>query len=121
MAQVTRTCQSTNIHETTTAVAYCIGSDLDATAEQVNRNIRGHWACHRSDENQLHWVLDRAFREDEMRHHARNSAQNLTVLRHFAWHLLKRDTYRKVGIAACRKRVGWDRDYLITLMTCANG
>lgn len=40
-------------------------------------------------ENQLHWILDMAFREDEARHRARNTAQNLTVLRHFALNLLK--------------------------------
>ncbi|MCP4448186.1 MAG: transposase [Myxococcales bacterium] len=42
--------------------------------------IRRHWAI----ENALHWVLDMAFREDEARHRAKNTAQNLTTLRHFA-------------------------------------
>ena len=62
-----------------------------------------------------------AFREDEVRHRARNSVQSLTALRHVAWHQLKRAAHRKVGIAACRKRAGWDRDYLLMLVTGANG
>ena len=62
-----------------------------------------------------------AFREDEVRHRARNSVQSLTALRHFVWHQLKRAAHRKVGIATCRKRAGWDCDYLITLVIGANG
>lgn len=50
-----------------------------------------------------------------------NTAQNPTALRQFALNLLARDTTRKVGIATSRKRAGWDRNYLITLKTGANG
>ena len=65
------------------------------------------------------WVLDMAFREDEARHRARNTAQNMTTLRHFALNLVKADTTRKVGVATARKRAGWDRNSLIELLTSA--
>jgi len=96
---------------------YYIGSNPGADAKAVAATIRRHWSI----ENQLHWTLDMAFREDEARHRARNTAQNFTTLRHFALNIIKRDTTRKVGIATARKRAGWDRSYLIRLMTGASG
>lgn len=95
--------------------AYYIGSDPEATAESAGRVIRRHWSI----ENELHWVLDMAFREDEARHRAGNTAQNMTTLRHFALNLVKADKSRKVGVATARKRAGWDRNYLIELLTSA--
>ncbi|MFH2008833.1 MAG: hypothetical protein ABI333_19755 [bacterium] len=48
---------------------------------------------------------------------APNTAQNMTTLRHFALNIIKSDPNRKLGIANSRKRAGWDRNYLIELMT----
>ncbi len=62
---------------------------------------------------------DLAFREDEARHRAKNTAQNMTTLRHFALNIIKSDPDRKLGVANTRKRAGWDRDYLIKLLTNA--
>ena len=73
---------------------------------------RTHWGI----ENQLHWLLDMAFREDEPRHRAGNCAANLTTLRHFAVNLLKLDKTKKVGVANKRKTAGWDRDYLLHVL-----
>jgi hypothetical protein len=61
-----------------------------------------------------------AFREDDARHRAHNTAENMTTLRHFALNVVKQDGERKVGIATCRKRAGWDRSYLIKLLTEAD-
>ena len=69
----------------------------------------------------LHWVLDMAFREDEARHRSRHLAQNLTTLRHFALNLLKRYPDRRLGIAAARKRAGWDHGYLLHVLTSEAG
>jgi len=57
-----------------------------------------------------------AFREDEARHRARNTAQNMTTLRHFALNIIKGDKARKLGVANTRKRAGWDRGYLLDLL-----
>jgi predicted transposase YbfD/YdcC len=101
--------------KTSTQTAYYIGSHPTASAQGVAQSIRRHWGI----ETELHWVLDMAFREDDARHRARNTAQNLTTLRHFALNLVKQDTTRKVGIANARKRAGWDRNYLLELLTGA--
>ena len=93
--------------------AYSIGSDGEATAAEVGSAMRHHWGI----ENSLHWVLDVAFREDDAQHRARNTAQNLATLRHFALNIVKQDRDRKVGVANSRKRAGFDRNYLIKLLT----
>jgi hypothetical protein len=46
-----------------------------------------------------------------------NGAQNMAVLRHMALHLLRREAGHKRGIKARRKRAGWDRDYLLQVLT----
>lgn len=92
--------------------AYYIGSAPKATAEAVADSIRRHWHV----ENKLHWVLDVGFREDEARHRAKNTAENMTLLRHFALNIIKNDTNRKLGVANSRKRAGWDRTYLLSLI-----
>ena len=99
--------------KTSTQVAYYIGSDAKLDVAGAARRIRRHWSV----ENELHWVLDMAFREDEARHRARHLAENLTTLRHFALNLLKRDPERKVGVANSRKRAGWDHEYLLRVLT----
>lgn len=95
--------------------SYYIGSDRRATAESAGRTIRAHWGV----ESQLHWVLDIAFGDDEARHRAQNTAQNLATLRHFALNIVRQDRDRELGVANSRKRAGWDRSYLIKLLTNA--
>lgn len=98
--------------KTSTEAAYYIGSDVDASASQVAQKIRRHWSI----ETELHWVLDMAFREDEARHRAKNTAQNMTTLRHFSLNIVKQDSKRKLGVANSRKRAGFDRNYLLQLL-----
>lgn len=116
VAQIVRQRTVLATGQTSTETAYFIGSDPEASAESTCSAIRRHWGI----ENQLHWVLDLAFREDEARHRANNAAQNMTTLRHFALNIVKQDPDRKLGVANCRKRAGWDRNYLIKLMTGAS-
>ncbi len=99
--------------KTSVETAYFIGSDPKATAEAVEDAIRRHWHI----ENKLHWVLDVGFREDEARHRAKNTAENMTLLRHFALNIIKNDSTRKLGVANTRKRAGWDRGYLLSLLS----
>ena len=68
---------------------YFIGSAA-RTAEEYLRWVRGHWGI----ENSLHWVLDVCFREDDQRHWAGNSAENLGWLRKLALCLLKAEKSR---------------------------
>lgn len=113
VVQVQRHRTDLSSEKTSHEYAYYIGSDANASVDRVAQRIRRHWSI----ENELHWVLDMAFREDEARHRAKNTAQNLTTLRHFALNVVKQDTQRKVGIANCRRRAGWDRTYLLELLS----
>lgn len=83
-------------------------SSLAANAQASLRAVRGHWAI----ENSLHWVLDIAFREDECRIRAANSAANVAVLRHISLNLLKQEKSCKRGIKTKRLKSGWDEAYL---------
>jgi len=117
LVKVTRERTVLSTDKSSTETAYYIGSDACVTASRVAHHIRRHWAI----ESELHWVLDMAFREDEARHRARHLAQNFTTLRHFCLNLLKRCPDRRVGIAATRKRAGWDHDYLLRILTSEAG
>jgi predicted transposase YbfD/YdcC len=115
LAEVTRERTVLSTLKTSVETVHYIGSDAKASAERAARTIRRHWGI----ESELHWVLDMAFREDEARHRSHNTAENMATLRHFALNVVKQDGERKVGIATCRKRAGWDRNYLIKLLTAS--
>jgi predicted transposase YbfD/YdcC len=70
-----RRCNDHHSHET----RYYISS-LAGEPKQLSTAVRTHWGI----ENQLHWVLDVAFREDDSRVRQGHAAQNLAVLRHMA-------------------------------------
>ena len=93
-------------------IRYFIGS-VDTTAEQYLGWVRGHWGI----ENSLHWVLDVCFREDEQRHWAGNSAQNLSWLRKLALCLLKAVKNSK-GKSIHRRRLlaGWKNEFLLSVL-----
>ena len=97
---------------TTTEIRYYISS-LKPTAQQALDIVRAHWGI----ENQLHWVLDVAFREDDCRVHKGHGPQNFALLRHLALNLLKRETSAKVGVKTKRHKAGWSTDYLRKVLT----
>ena len=63
-------------------------------AKQIMKYKRNHWTV----ENNLHWVLDMAFREDESRARKDNSAENFNVIRQIAFNILKSEKTFKGGI-----------------------
>ena len=67
-------------------------------------------------ENQLHWVLDVSFAEDQSRHRKGHAAQNFSRLRRIALNLLRRETTKKRGIKGKRLNAAWDHDYLLRLL-----
>ena len=73
---------------------------------------RSHWGI----ENQLHWVLDVAFREDDCRIRAGNAAENFAVMRHLALNMLKSVQGTKVGIQIRRLRAGWENDFFLRVL-----
>jgi predicted transposase YbfD/YdcC len=89
---------------------YLLSQVLDAP--QFAQTVRGHWGI----ENQLHWILDVGFREDESRSVLGYSAENLAVIRHIAVNLITQEKSAKVGTRAKRKKAGWDDQYLFKVL-----
>ena len=87
-------------------------SSLTADAVRLNRIVRTHWRI----ENELHWVLDVVFDEDQSRVRHGYADQNLALVRRIALSLLKRDATTKAGIKAKRLRAACDDAYLLTLL-----
>jgi predicted transposase YbfD/YdcC len=83
-------------------------SSLALSATRALEIVRAHWGI----ENEVHWVLDVAFREDDCRVHTDFAPQNLAVIRHLALNLLKQEQTAKVGIKAKRLKAGWSTAYL---------
>jgi len=98
--------------KTSAETAYYLTS-LPADPARLGNLVRRHWSI----ENELHWVLDVTFDEDQSRIRDRNSAMNLTLLRKLALSLLKREqSDPRKSIAMKRRRVGWNNDYLFTVL-----
>ena len=87
-------------------------TSLAADAKKIASYVRGHWSI----ENKCHWVLDVAFSEDLCRTRTKNSAANLSIIRHIALNLLTRDKTEKVGKKTKRKIAGWNHSYLASLL-----
>ena len=95
--------------------AYYISS-MEANAKKFASLIRGHWSV----ENNLHWMLDVAFREDDCQTHGVNAAQNLSLLRKVAYALLKNETSSSASIKRKRKKAAYDNDYTSTILRLLN-
>jgi predicted transposase YbfD/YdcC len=91
---------------------YYICSVKSPTAQRMQQSVREHWGV----ENNLHWTIDMAFREDESRIRTGHSPANMAVLRHIALNLIRSDKTRTVGIKASRLKAGWDTKYLEALL-----
>lgn len=85
---------------------------LDGTVANFAHAVRRHWSI----ENELHWVLDIAFREDDSRVRQGAAQANLAVLRHIALNLLNRERSIKRGIKGKRLKAGWDNAYLLKVL-----
>ena len=68
---------------------------------------RKHWSI----ENECHWVLDVAFREDDHRLREGHAPENMSVVRKMALAMLKKAKV-KIGIKNKRLKAGWDETFL---------
>lgn len=97
------------------STAHYYVTSLRGTAAELGKLVRRHWAV----ENELHWCLDVAFREDDQKTAAGHAGANLGLVRRVAASLLKQNP-DKGSIKAKRLRAGWDDDFrLRVLQGCA--
>jgi predicted transposase YbfD/YdcC len=102
-----RTCEG----KTTIEKRYYISS-LPANALKIGNAVRKHWGI----ENEAHWVLDVAFREDELKANAGNISENTSLLRRIALNMLRQEKSAKCGIEIKRQAAGWDNAYLLKII-----
>ena len=93
------------------STAHYYVTSLRATAAELGRLIRRHWAV----ENELHWCLDVAFREDANKTAAGHAGANLGLVRRVAASLLRQDP-GKGSIKAKRLRAALDEQYLAEVL-----
>lgn len=82
-------------------------SSLELDVELAARTVREHWSV----ENQLHWVLDVVFREDELRVKDPDGASHLAAFNRAALNAIKQDISEKDSLAAKRRKSGWSGEY----------
>jgi len=92
--------------KTSEEARYFIGSK-QASARTYGNALRHHWGI----ENNLHWQLDVAFREDSSRIQARHGAENFDLLRKLALVSLKRHPCKE-SIACKRLHAALDVSFL---------
>lgn len=111
--------QSTRIigDKQSTEDRYYISSRPHLSAIEAMDAVRSHWSI----ENELHWVLDMAFREDDCRVRADNAAANFSIMRQHALGLLKQRTEAKCGIKNRRLMAGWDHGFLLRVLGVTGG
>ncbi|HWY34993.1 MAG TPA: ISAs1 family transposase [Nitrosopumilaceae archaeon] len=90
-------------------------SSLTASCEKILASIRSHWAI----ENNLHWILDMSFNEDQSRIRKENAPQIMAIVRHIALNLLQltKGQMKRQSIKRLRKMAGWDDDILTFILT----
>ena len=98
--------------KTTVKTRYYISS-LPSDAKHLLDVARRHWSI----ENELHWVLDVALKEDHSRIRKKHAPENFAVLRHIALTLLKQEKTAKGGIHAKQLQAAWNKNYLLKVLS----
>ena len=91
---------------------YFIGSKQEMIASQALAAVRLHWGI----ENQLHWVLDMSFGEDQSRIRQHHAPANVAVIRHAALNMIRQVKPERISIKKMRKLAGWDDTVLASIL-----
>ena len=89
-------------------------TSLSPKPELAAHAIRSHWAI----ENNLHWTLDVAFREDDSQIREKNAVENIGLVRKIGLNLLQtvKKVFKDMSIPRLRKKSGWDNKTLETVL-----
>ncbi len=82
-------------------------SSLQPNAKELNRKIRKHWSI----ENNLHWVLDVEFGEDDSRIRKGYASENFNIILKIDMGLLSNDKNSKHSKKAKRLKAAIDKNY----------
>jgi predicted transposase YbfD/YdcC len=93
-------------------VDYYIVSNANASARDVLRLVRAHWAI----ENRSHHVLDVSFDEDKQRVRNRNGAEGLGIMRRMAANMLQMAVGERMNIKGLRESCGWNPEVLYKVL-----
>jgi predicted transposase YbfD/YdcC len=89
-------------------------SSLAAHPETALTTVRQHWGI----ENQLHWVLDVCFGDDQSRIRKGNAPTNIAILKKTVLNLLRlvKKDYPRMSFKKMRKLAGWDFAFMDTVL-----
>jgi len=87
-------------------------SSLKHSAEHFAHLVRAHWQV----ENNLHWVIDVTFNEDQSRVRKGHADANFAIIRRWVLNILKLDTKNKKSLRVKRKLTLWRKGYLEELL-----
>ena len=91
---------------------YYVYSQPTLDAEAFLRLQRAHWSI----ENNLHWVLDVTFAEDDAHVRMGHAAVVLNILRKMVLTLLKADSSVKGSLTSKRLRCAWDFSFALSIL-----
>jgi predicted transposase YbfD/YdcC len=98
----------------TNAIRYYISSQA-ADAQKHLERARSHWSV----ENNLHWVLDAQFNEDDSFIRKNNAAENMAAIRKMALNIIKyykKQTGKKRSTNGFRRTFGWSEDVMVDIL-----
>lgn len=88
-------------------------SSHPANHQQLPDYIRNHWSI----ENKLHWVLDVHLKEDDDRKSERRSAKAFAIFKRIGLNIIRsKDAKTKGSLRGKLRKIGWDTDYLLSLL-----
>jgi predicted transposase YbfD/YdcC len=93
----------------------CYISSLPADPKAILDATRSHWSV----ENNLHWVMDVTFHDDQSRARDKNLALNFAVLKHAVFNVLKRCS-AKLSIKSKRRKSCLNNDFLAICLATAS-
>lgn len=81
------------------------------SAQQIHEAVRAHWGI----ENQLHWVMDVSFGEDDARKREKQSAQNFALVTKTALNMIRQHP-SKGSVKGRRVKAAFDTKFRDSLM-----
>ena len=119
ISSIVAVCSERTIQQVKTTETRFYVSSLPQDAKKAAEAIRSHWGV----ENEVHWVLDVVFKEDDCRIRTGDAPRNFAVIRKIALNLIRLGKNsvnickKRASIQSIRKMAGWDDALALELLT----